>query len=139
MSPDADKHQFTVLLSGPQNYKAWYEEFNTVVETYSPALHFYLMDIENIPNDENSQASVHPNYKRMMLSSYKPIITNLLSRSLLKETFQTVQFNSQYFYDDAYFAKLALNYIQNRYSQMTFCHLVKAYKTFIKITLFQQL
>ena len=120
MSPDADKHQFTVLLSGPQNYKAWYKEVNTVVEIYYPALHFYLLDDEDTAYDKNLQSLVHPKYKRMMLNSYKSIITNLLSRSLSKELFQTFQFNSQQFYDDPNFAKLSPNYIKNQYSQMTF-------------------
>ena len=134
MSLDANKHQITVLLSGFQIYKARYKAFNTVVEIYYPALHFYIFDDENTVYDKNLQALVHPNYKRMMLSNYKSIITNLLSRSLSKQAFQTFQFNSQQFYDDPNFAKLALNYIKNQYSQMTFCNLVNSYQTFIKTT-----
>ena len=112
MSPDADKHQFTTLLSGPQNFKAWYKEFTTVVEIYYPALHFHILDDENTVYDKNLQVLTHPNYKKMMLSNYKSIVTNLFSRSLSKHIFQTFQFNFQQIFDDPNFAKLALYYTQ---------------------------
>ena len=103
-----------------------------MVEIYYPALHFHILDDENTVYDKNLQVLTHPNYKKMMLSNYKSIVTNLFSRSLSKHIFQTFQFNSQQFYDDPNFAKLALNYIQTQYSQITFVHLVNTYKTFTK-------